>query len=240
MQRSIILVAGAGSLRCAPPVLAGLAAYAPDHNVEIRLWDADPEMLDLFFRFAQCCLEETKMGHQLSAGIEPVEAFDGIHAVILCMGTRCVRRFLSPPPEHADDDQTDEIEGDAESAVKFGYGDRNRPTPRHRLSENLRHMLYHPADDLPRKEAMAMAVKRLQLLIPDNAALLSLLRDSDMHLGRGAHLDWPSELTPTELAQRPHEILRWIQGEPGLRMFIEQHRLSPVTRWLSQVEGRPL
>ncbi len=240
MQRSIILVAGAGSLRCAPPVLAGLAAYAPDHAVEIRLWDADPEMLDLFFRFAQCCLEETKIGHKISATTEPVEAFDGCHAVILCMGTRCMRRFLSPPPEHADEEPADENEGDAESALQFGYGDRNRPTPRHRLSQNLRHMLYHPADDLPRKEAMAKAIERIQLLIPDNAALLSLLRESDVHKGRGAHLDWPPELTPGEAEQRPHEILRWTLGEPGLRMYIEQHRISPVTRWLSQVEGRPL
>lgn len=247
MQRKAILVAGSGSLRCAPPVLAGLAAYAPDHDVEIRLWDADPEMLDLFHRFTLHCLEITKLGHKVTAGTEPVVAFDGADAVILCVGTRCVKRFLAPPIEHhVEGEEEEEVkseteaDGETDTALKFGYGDRNRPTPRRHLSPQIRHILYHPADDLPRKEAMDRAVQRLKLLVPDHAALLSLLRDSDVHLGRGAHLDWPPALTPAELEQRPHEVLRWIQGEPGLHAYIEQHRQTPVTRWLAQVEGKPL
>lgn len=249
MQRRSILVAGSGSLRCAPPILAGLAAYAPDHELEVRLWDADPEMLDLFQRFFAQCLDSTRMGHKMVWGTEPVEAFDGADAVILCVGTRCAKRFLAPPVEHAvegeeEDEETEaveaEAEADADTAVRFGYGDRNRPTPRRRLSPHLRHILYHPADDLPRKEAMDRAVNRLKLLVPDHAALLSLIRDSDAHLGRGAHLDWPPALTPAELEQRPHEVLRWVQGEPGLPAYIEQNRVNPVTRWLSQVEGMPL
>jgi len=248
MQRRSILVAGSGSLRCAPPILAGLAAYAPDHELEVRLWDADQEMLDLFQRFFAQCLDCTRLGHKMVWGTEPVEAFDGADAVILCVGTRCARRFLAPPVEHgfeeveAPEQESEEpdLEADADTAVRFGYGDRNRPTPRRRLSPQLRHILYHPADDLPRGEAMERAVKRLKLLVPDNAALLSLIRDSDAHIGRGAHLDWPEPLSPAELEQRPHEILRWVQGEPGLISFIEQNRVNPVTRWLSQVEGMPL
>lgn len=228
-------------------MLAGLAAYAPDHDLEIRLWDADPEMLDLFHRFATQCLAITKLGHRILAGTEPVEAFEGADAVILCVGTRCAKRFLAPPVEHGVEAEVEEApkseadaEGEADTALKFGYGDSNRPTPRRHLSPQLRHILYHPADDLPRKEAMDRAVRRLRLLVPDNAALLSLLRDSDVHMGRGAHLDWPPALTPEELEQRPHEVLRWVQGEPGLSAYIELNRQSPVTRWLAQIEGKPL
>lgn len=231
MSPRVVLVAGSGSLRSTPPTIASLAAFAPDHEVEVRLWDPNPEKLDLFDRFARACLEVTKLGHTVRSFDNPVEAFEEAEAVIFTMTEGSARRFLAPPPD-ADPQEEPEPEAPATNVLEFGYGDRNRPTPRSRLSPAIRAILHHPDLTVGREDALRMALERLALLIPEKADVLNLMRGAMVPGGRGIHLDYPDPLTEEQVKAMPHQILRWIQGDAGLSACVEGCRRSPVMRWL--------
>lgn len=238
MSSRVVLVAGVGSLRAAPTVLCGLAASAPDHIVEIRLWDADDERLDLMDRFLRRALDESKLGHTVVSTTTAVDAFDSVDGVIVTLTHNGARRFLNPAPEPeqepepASETPREEDHHEAATVLEFGYGDRNRPTPRHMLSARLRAILHNPADAISRERAIGQALDRLELLVPTQAHVLSLVRGVPLTWGRGEHLDWPIDLTAEERKSRPHELLRCVQNVEDIRPFMQAAASTPVTRWL--------
>jgi hypothetical protein len=240
MSPRVVLVAGAGSLRATPPTLAALAAYAPDYEVQVRLWEPDPERLDLFDRFVRTCLEITKLGHQVSSFSDPLEAYDQADTVIYTLNENGARRFLAPPPEEHEgeahhEEEVRHPEDVPGSLMEFGYGDRNRPTPRTRLSPSIRAMIHRPDLSLDRSSALRMALERLDLLLPQKAMALYLVRGMHLLPERGSVMEWPLPLTDGEIKSRPHEILRHIQGDTDLDDYIEECRHSPVMRWLKSI-----
>lgn len=89
-----LVVLGIGSVRCAPPLIAALASYFGERDLEVRLYDEDAERLDLFDRLARRCflIEESK--HTLLAFDDAFEALEDADLVIVTLGENSARRFL--------------------------------------------------------------------------------------------------------------------------------------------------
>lgn len=94
MEPIQLAVLGAGSVRCAMPVIVSLATYFGERPLEIRFFDSDEERLDLFDRFARTCFTAAKNQHSLMSTSDPVEALDGAERVILEVGENCARKYL--------------------------------------------------------------------------------------------------------------------------------------------------
>lgn len=87
-----LTVLGAGSVRCGIPVFASLATYFGELPLEISLYDADEERLDLFDRFARAAFLANKNGHSIRAGTDWKEMLEGADRVILQLGDNCARK----------------------------------------------------------------------------------------------------------------------------------------------------
>ena len=89
-----IAVLGAGSVRCMPPVIASLATYFGERPLEVRLYDADEERLDLMDRLARHCFRLTKSTHEVLYRPDYKEALDQADRIVLQVGRNCSRKFL--------------------------------------------------------------------------------------------------------------------------------------------------
>lgn len=89
-----LAIVGAGSVRCSPAVLASLATYFGERPLEIRLYDADEERLDLFDRYARLLFQMTKATHRLLYRPDLREALLEADAVLLQMGENCAKKML--------------------------------------------------------------------------------------------------------------------------------------------------
>jgi hypothetical protein len=75
-------------------VIASLATYFGERPLEIVLFDADEERLDLFDRFARLCFAMMKSTHTLRATSEFEEAVEDVDRAILQMGEYCFAKTL--------------------------------------------------------------------------------------------------------------------------------------------------
>ena len=89
-----IVVLGAGNLPCAVPVIASLASYFGERPLEVRLWDADPERLDLLDRLARVCFAAASSTHVLKALEDPEEACEAGFAAIVTLDEHGATRYL--------------------------------------------------------------------------------------------------------------------------------------------------
>jgi hypothetical protein len=89
-----LAILGGGSVRCTPAVVAALATYFGERPLEIRMYDADLERLDLFDRLARLCFLMTKNEHSLMSTTDSVECTEGAERVILQVGENCARKYL--------------------------------------------------------------------------------------------------------------------------------------------------
>lgn len=87
-------ILGAGSVRCSVPVLATLANYFGERPMQVRLYDADEERLDLFDRFARCCFQITDNKASIVASTDYDEVIDGSEKIILQVGENCARKLI--------------------------------------------------------------------------------------------------------------------------------------------------
>jgi hypothetical protein len=85
---------GAGSIRCAAPVIATLATYFGERQLEIALYDADEERLDLFDRFARTAFILMKSTHGLRSTSLLEEAIENADAVLVGYDENCARREI--------------------------------------------------------------------------------------------------------------------------------------------------
>lgn len=77
---------GAGSLRCAPEVLASLVHAGLPQESAVWLQDEHVEALDLAERLAHRLISEANLLLRVVATPDPVEALEGAEVVILCIG----------------------------------------------------------------------------------------------------------------------------------------------------------
>jgi hypothetical protein len=89
-----LAILGAGSVRCTPAVIGSLATYFGERPLEIRMYDADLERLDLFDRFARLCFIMAKNDHSLMSTTDSVECTEGADRVVLQVGENCARKYL--------------------------------------------------------------------------------------------------------------------------------------------------
>jgi hypothetical protein len=87
-----LTVLGAGSVRCAIPVIASLASYFGERPLEITFWDADEERLDLFDRFARLCFLLTDSTHTLKSTTSLTDALAQYDRILLQTGRNCVSK----------------------------------------------------------------------------------------------------------------------------------------------------
>lgn len=85
---------GAGSIRNSAPVIAALAIYFGERPLEIVLYDADEERLDLFDRFARTSFILMNSTHSLRATTELAEALHDASAVVVGYDENCARKEL--------------------------------------------------------------------------------------------------------------------------------------------------
>jgi len=94
MSAMRLAILGAASLRCGPPIVGTLASYFGERPLEIRMYDADAERVDLFDRLARLCFMSSYSPHQLITTSDPEEALDGADAIVLALDANCARKYL--------------------------------------------------------------------------------------------------------------------------------------------------
>lgn len=90
-----LAILGAGSVQCSPAVIAALANYFGERPMEICLFDADEERLELFSRYARVCCTVTHSQHAVFATIDLDEALLGVDLVIVQVDENCARKYLA-------------------------------------------------------------------------------------------------------------------------------------------------
>ena len=101
-----LTILGAANVRCALPVIASLSTYYGERPLEIMLFDADEERLDLFDRFARLSFSFGRATHSLRATTNLEEALEDAQRVIVQIDENCARKLLAK--RRNEPDPTDE------------------------------------------------------------------------------------------------------------------------------------
>jgi hypothetical protein len=230
MARKVVTVVGAGSVRCAPPVLSSVAAPRFERPIELRLYDANAERLDLMARLAERLFEIARVEHEVQSTDSLDEAVRGSDAVVVCLYEDCARRMTGKTTARVLL-QTDPVDGD--KIIELHRGDLNQPTPFDELSPMTLAALSTPeGGDVTREQAIEGAVAMVVERTGD-VPLLNLTRGAafpSSPMTKSA--EWPPTLDADEHSSRPHRILRWINGDPELGDYMESFRDSPAAQWL--------
>lgn len=200
-----LAILGIGSVRCGPPVISALTTYFGERPLEVRLFDADEERLDLFERLARVCFQEENNEHDLLATSDVGEALERADQAILMVGENCARKFLMRelrPPEEEED----------ESIPIFLEGTRDEL-----IGRATTEMLEFLPDGAP-----ILTMLRGEGIRFSSTRLLEISR-----------LPWPPEPPEEDRWRIPHQILRWIRGDDPLFGFLEAYMDSPMKQWLN-------
>jgi hypothetical protein len=119
MEPIPLTIVGAGSLRCCPAVIGSLASYYGERPLEVRLYDADEERLDLFDRLARVAFEDTSVEHAVRAFADAAEALEGARLVVLQLDVNCARKYLRGAGEPAPVDDTEAKRVAVESLMRL-------------------------------------------------------------------------------------------------------------------------
>jgi hypothetical protein len=261
MEEIGLAIIGAGSVRCGPPIVASLASYFGERSVNVALWDADAERLDLFERFARTSFSVLKCTHSVFATLEPEEALVGADRVVLALDVNCAKKYLKAQKglEGQRDEGTRAAEGevagrrsqedrsgelDFESKIsRRDSGTASEQNPKSKNSD-FTDSPTHPftGSSLVSDEALIEAALEgiLKTLDPD-ADILSLLPPSQtIPQELYARIDWPAELTEEERPSVPHQVLRWMRAEDYVEAYVREHERSPLKAWLDDVHTAPL
>lgn len=229
MRRRAVTIVGAGSLRCAPAVLASIAAKRFERPLEVRLFDANGERLDLMARLALRLFEITNAAHDVLRRPVLEEALFESDAVVVCLYEDCAKRmtgktaarFLLP---------SDPV--DPTTRAELNRGDINRPTPFDELSPMTLEALSTPEDPRTRDQAVADAMAVVAGLV-GKSLVLNLTRGIELPAPvSGTELVWPAPLAAEEHASFPHRILRWVNGDHEAFDYLTRFEQSPVAEWL--------
>lgn len=203
-----LAILGIGSLRAGPAVIASLATYFGERELEIRFFDADEERLDLFDRLARAAFQVEDAKHDLESFTDPVEALEGADQAILMIGENCARKLL---------------------IARHGC----LPT---KVTTNSATEL--SAQEPTREELIGLAATEILEALPDGAPVLSLMRGGEaiqFSSPRPLELSveqWPEPLDEDARWRAPHQILRWVRGDDPVYELLETYKQEPVKRWL--------
>jgi hypothetical protein len=85
-----------------PATIAALATYFGERPLDVRLYDSDPQRLDLFDRFARGCFLVQDCSHTVMSTTDPSEALRGANGVIFHVGLNCARKLGNSSAPDAD------------------------------------------------------------------------------------------------------------------------------------------
>jgi glycerol-3-phosphate dehydrogenase len=203
-----LAVLGIGSVRCGVPIIAALASYFGESDLEVRIYDGDAERLDLFDRLMRRCFAAESAKHNALALEDPFEALEGADMVILAIGENCARRFLksrvqpqNKPGTKAKKAKTEEKQSRQE-VIEAAIAQLSRAIP----------------DGAP----VLSMVRDVKLTANPDLTVLS----------------WPEPMTAQQRLEIPYQILRWIRSEDQVGPVIDAHRRSPIKEWLDEVLSR--
>lgn len=98
---------GIGNVDCGPAIIGALANYFGERPLDVVLWDADPERLDLFARFALAAFSFNNNAHEVFATTDAAEALFEPWRIILSLDGHCAKKLLGlagtagkPAPAH--------------------------------------------------------------------------------------------------------------------------------------------
>lgn len=202
-----IAVIGAGSLRCAAPVLASIAGLSWPAGTELRLCDVHLEALDLFDRLARMLASQTGADLRISAGSDIGEAMDEATVVVLAFG-------LGP----AKDEWRRWI---AESSI---LDDSGREATLARCI--LLHLVFEQVNEYLGTQGKEVRVINLVRPVDLTSNLLAW---------EASHIEWPEQIGEDERIPAAHQALRWIRGDDYLHGQIEAGKTSPLTEALKAV-----
>ena len=235
MRRKSIGLIGVGSLRCGPPALSSIAAMSLRRPLELRLFDANEERLDLMLRLAEQVLALTGTEHDVLCTSIFEEALEGVDAAVVSLTEDCARRMTGKtaarvmlPVDPEDGTELYDLYG----------GDMNSPTPLENLGPRTLAALSTPeVGKVTREEAITDALE-LVFVHAGDAKVLNLTRRAEVST-RPAHttLSWPEPLSEEERRSMPHQILRWLNGDEGLDQYMQGFAASPLANWLKSELG---
>jgi len=227
VRERVVVVLGAGNLRCGPTVLASLAAWRPDDLVDIRLWDANEERLDLFDRLLRECLDKEGTQHNVRSSSDFAIELEGATDVVFCVHEDCARRVSGRSEPLLFESEV------PEALVDQVRGDPNKPTLPDHLSPHTHVILSAPLDQSESREVVVTrALEALLACVPESARILSLQRGVARLPRDCVALDWPPPVPERDLPVIPHQVLRWIHGEESLAQLLSAAMDSPVYGWL--------
>lgn len=217
-----LAVLGIGSLRSGPPVVAALANYFGERELEVRLYDSDDERLDLFDRLARACFVVEKARHRLFSFNDHREALDEADAAIVCVGFNCARKLLGIKQEEPPAEEQAPLHP-VERAAECGP-----------VSGMPRSWYYgEPPKPEFRAQVLRSALDILLEEVPADLPLLDMMRGAKLSGKRVSRLEWPDALGEEERLALAHQVLRWVKGDEYLHTLLNAHRLSPIKRWLN-------
>ena len=230
MKRTSVSLIGVGSLRCGPPVLSSIAGLCLESPLELRLYDANEERLDLMDRFAKRVFELTQSHHDVLYRPDLDEALDGTDAVVLSLYEDCARRMTGRTSARF------LIQDDPEDGNKlydlYG-GDMNKPTPMTEVSEMTLAALSSPDLEEQTKDEALGAAMELVLDKVEGAKLLILSRSTVVDEPRARTIsNWPDPLSEEDEVSMPHMILRWLNGDQELDDKFMKFGRSQFAEWL--------
>ena len=190
MSRRSLALIGAGSVRCCPSVLASIAALSALEDLDIRLYDANQERLDLYFQLAGTIMDLSDREHDVFRRPVLEEALDKADVVILTLNEDCSRRMTGKSAAMVY--LPSEIEEEETPSWPLEYGDINRPTPFEELSVGTLGKLSSPVGDARgRDEAVNDALALVEKGLFHRSSVLNLTRAAGKSGIRGKHLEWP-------------------------------------------------
>ena len=96
VDRVTLAIIGAGNVQCSSPVLATIASYFGERPLDVVLYDADEERLDLFDRLARTFFAFTKSGNTLASTTNADEALAEAELVIVQLDRHGAIKALGP------------------------------------------------------------------------------------------------------------------------------------------------
>jgi len=211
-----VALIGAGNMRVAPSVVAALATTCGERPLQVHLFEANAERLDLMDRFARVCFHRTDYGHQVLATDRAEEAVMDAPLVLLALDEEGVVEWQSPSepiPDRGEDYRPSDWS--TEAWVIPGQGDRTVE------AEDLVDRLHQ----LRRAESTWVWLE--QSMIPTEAFLLEDIA-----------LPWPTKICAESPEVIPHQILRWLGGDESLESWLESCVDHPLKPALNQLEAR--
>lgn len=203
-----LAVLGIGSVRCAPAILGALGTYYGEREIEVRLFDADAERLDLFDRLGRLCLLVGEAPHRMTAHEDWREAILDADAAIVCIGENCARHMLGVRQAIV------AVEDEAPVLA----AQRSRPG----------RMKLFPKTSGARADVLAEALEPVLAELAGRRAL-SLMRG---FAAGGEAWTWPPPPSDAQRRALPHQVLRWVRGEEPVRELLDDHAGSPLRAWL--------